>query len=88
MVDCAANEDAHVLGTCTLVNVPDGKAAHATDRVAVIKSVTSDLRTRFAKVLDHPVLQAMAIFEHRNWPASSDTTLTPTFGDIEISRLF
>ena len=54
--------------------------------MSVIDALTEHLTTRFKKVLDDPVLQAMGAFHHRNWPSSKES-LADAFND-EISLLY
>ena len=52
--------------------------------VQVIDSLVHHVSDRFVKVLDHPVLKAFAVFDHRHWPADKESLATYGHGEIKL----
>ena len=69
-----------------MYQVVEGTAAFKADREALIDSLSKYLVERFQKVLDDPVLNAMAAFDHRKWPSQDD--LLATACDEEVTLLY
>ena len=76
-------DDANALGTCKLFDVEDGRAHFKTDRAEVIDGLSDHLTTRFTKVLDNPVLQAMSLFDKRKWPSDKATLQESWHSELE-----
>ena len=74
----AENDNAFCLNTCQLEvydkSEPpvDGCDACKEDRIIICDALCEQLTDRFKKVLDNPILQAMAIFDHKKWPRDSE----------------
>ena len=63
----------------------EGRVRFAADRKDVLSSLKVHLTQRFLKVLDVPVINAYAIFDHRKWPTADKLD---GFGAPEISLLY
>ena len=81
------DDNADMLRTCQLFDGDEGRKSHKEDRIDVVDALTEHLTTRFKKVLDDPVLQAMGAFDHRRtWPSSKEI-LADSLND-EIALLY
>jgi hypothetical protein len=68
------------------LNSEDGElAAHKKSRKSLVKSLASNFTSRFVRPLQHPVVQAMIVFEHRLWPAEKEEL--EQYGQSEIQFL-
>ena len=56
------------------------------DKGAIIDALHEELRDRFCKVLNHPILEAMRVFDHRVWPSDPDTL--SEFGEKQLRLLY
>ena len=65
-------EGANMYYTCQLIDKDDGATKLAEDRKTIIDALDRHLINRFQKVLDDPVLKAMAMFDKRKWPSDKD----------------
>lgn len=83
---CAKDGGANNLGTCALQVYDDIDEDLKRDRAYVITALKDQLHSRFKKVLDHPVLQAFAVFDHRHWPTEQQRL--KDFGAAEINELY
>lgn len=81
---CAERNDANCLRTCQLFEIEQGRRLFAKDRAAILDALAEHLTERFNKVLDDPVLQAMGIFDHRNWPSDSDILKDMYLDEIKV----
>ena len=81
---CAEDDDAQCLRTCQLYQVEAGTSAFKADREALIDSLSNHLIERFQKVLDDPVLKAMAAFDHRMWPSEDKLLEKACIDEIEL----
>ena len=82
----AENHNAHCLRTCQLELEEGCKEAFKEDRIAICDGLCEQLKERFQKVLDNPLLKAMAVFDHKKWPRNNDI-LRESWHD-EITLLF
>ena len=72
------------LRSCQLFDVEEGRTEFKKDRTAIIDALTDHLTTRFQKVLDNPILNAMAAFDHRYWPGEKDLLEEYCVEDMEL----
>jgi hypothetical protein len=63
----AKDDNAYALQTVQLTDVEDGIEERVEDRTQTLSSLTEFLTSRFKKVLNDPILQAMGAFDHRKW---------------------
>ena len=56
--------------TLQLRDGDDGRQLMKRYRIEIVESLEKNLTHRFQKVLDHPVLNAMAMFNHAKWPGT------------------
>eukprot|EP00966_Prymnesium_polylepis_P083793 1940396-Prymnesium_polylepis.1 len=85
--ECEKDEGANCLDTCRLELSEDDEQKLQEDRKSTIDALTSHLQQRYTKVLDNPILQAFAVFDHRHRPRHTDEELEK-YGDSEINELF
>ena len=79
--EVAKDEDADMYkGTCQLYEGDGGRQLMKRYRIEIIESLEKHLTNRFQKVLDHPVLNAMAMFNHAKWPGT-EAEIKITFTD-------
>ena len=78
------NDDAHCLRTCQLAVEEGCKDAFKEDRISICDGLCEHLKDRFQKTLDNPILQAMAVFDHKKWPRDSDIVRASWHDEITL----
>ena len=84
--ECDKDEGANTLSTCRL-QVEDGdEEAFAADKKNILEHLVTHIESRYSKVLDNPILQSFAVFDHRHWPTEHEAL--EAFGKAEINELY
>ena len=74
-----------MLRTCQLTDGVEGRAALKHDRKQVVESLSKFITSRSQAVLSDPILNDMAVFDHRPWPQKD--VLKHSYID-EVTRLY
>jgi hypothetical protein len=83
--EVAKDEHANCLNDTCQLELEDGcKEAFKEDKITICDGLCQQLTDRFKKVLDNPILQAMAIFDHKKWPRNNDILRESWHESIEL----
>jgi hypothetical protein len=64
----------------------EGERNFRRNRLLILNALIAHFHAQFDPLLDHPVIKASLVFEHKRWP-TKDKKAIETFGNDEIRRL-